>query len=236
MSIVVLVVGVHKFKTMAHKTAVPSVRFQIIRTARASKMNQTKNIKGNCQQCGGPFEFPVEGIGQTVDCPHCGKPTELQIAIPPDTSGISKRQIIYTLIAVVILVAGLVGVMLALKRAQRLKADRPESAQPAKVAPATSSEPSDPLAQMGFQASSVTVQKATSGSLLYAIGTVKNISSKKKFGVKVELELRDAQNWKLGTATDYVQSLEPGAEWKFRAMVMNSKTTTATILSIKEDQ
>ena len=77
-------------------------------------MNLTKNIKGNCQQCGGPFDFPVEGIGQTVDCPHCSKPTELQLATPPATSAVSSRQIVYIIVAIAILLGGLVGTMIAL--------------------------------------------------------------------------------------------------------------------------
>lgn len=195
-------------------------------------MNQTKNIKGNCLQCGGPFDFPVDGIGQTVDCPHCGRPTELQIAAPPATSAVSARQIVYVVVAVVILIGGLVGTMIALKRAQGMKASRIGTVENAREKTLAA----DPLTQAGFQVSAIIVERATSGSLLYARGTVKNISSSKKFGVKIELELRDEQNWKLGTSTDYQQSLEPGAEWKFKAMVMNPKTASATILSIKEDQ
>ena len=199
-------------------------------------MNQKKNIKGNCQQCGGPFDFPVEGVGQTVDCPHCGRPTELLLATPRATSAVSTRQIGYVIVAITILIGGLVGTMIALKRAQRMKANQIGTGDVAGATTATTSTPTDPLAQAGFQASAVTIEKATSGSLLYAQGTLRNISPSKKFGVKIELELRDAQNWKLGTATDYQPTLEPGAEWKFKAMVMNPKTASAAILSIKEDR
>jgi len=199
-------------------------------------MNQKKNIKGNCQQCGGPFDFPVEGIGQTVDCPHCGRPTELQLATPPATSAVSTRQIVYVIVAIMILVGGLVGAMVALKRAQRMGSNQTRDVDVAGAMTTTTTGPADPLAQAGFQASAVTIEKTTSGSLLFAKGTLKNISPSKKFGVKIELELRDAQNWKLGTTTDYQPTLEPGAEWKFKAMVMNPKTASAAILSIKEDQ
>ena len=199
-------------------------------------MNQTKNIKGNCQRCGGVFDFPVEGIGQTVDCPHCSKPTELQLAMPPATSAVSARQIVYVIVAITILIGGLAGAMIALKRAQRMSSNQIGAVDVAGATTTTTTATTDPLAQAGFQASAVTIEKATSGSLLYAKGTLKNISSTKKFGVKIELELRDEQNWKLGTTTDYQPTLEPAAEWKFRAMVMNPKTASAAILSIKEDQ
>jgi hypothetical protein len=35
---------------------------------------KNKFVKGNCQHCDGPFEFPCAGIGQTVNCPHCERP------------------------------------------------------------------------------------------------------------------------------------------------------------------
>ena len=40
-------------------------------------MGQEQTIKGSCQQCAQPIEFPADGIGMTVSCPHCGQPTIL---------------------------------------------------------------------------------------------------------------------------------------------------------------
>ena len=36
-----------------------------------------KLIKSQCQRCNQPIEFPPEGIGLVVDCPHCGQTTTL---------------------------------------------------------------------------------------------------------------------------------------------------------------
>jgi len=43
-------------------------------------MSLTRYLKGECSHCGGRIEFPADAIGATVDCPHCGKATELMLA------------------------------------------------------------------------------------------------------------------------------------------------------------
>ena len=191
-------------------------------------MSGMKHLKGNCQHCGGPFDFPAEGIGETVDCPHCHKPTELRLATPEETSTLPKRQIILGIATAVILIAGVIGVLVALKRAQRMAATMNTATSPAAS--------SGPFAQAGFDVSPVSIEKGLGGSIFHATGTVRNISAKKKFGVKIELDLRDAGNSRVGSASDYMPSLEAGAEWKFKALITNSKTTSATITSIREDQ
>ncbi len=70
--------------------------------------------------------------------------------------------------------------------------------------------------------------------MIYAVGTVRNTSDHQRFGVKVELDILDAQGNKLGTATDYTQVMEPGKEWKFRALVTDRKATAAKLAAIKE--
>ena len=84
-------------------------------------MATTKNILGECQHCGGQFEFPAEQAGLMGNCPHCGQPTELLLATPPEAESPGARKAtVFIIIAVVILAGGLIGATLALKRAQRL--------------------------------------------------------------------------------------------------------------------
>jgi hypothetical protein len=52
--------------------------------------------------------------------------------------------------------------------------------------------------------------------------------------VKVELDVLDAQGDKLGSATDYTQVMEPGKEWKFKALVTDRKAAAAKLIDIKE--
>jgi hypothetical protein len=82
----------------------------------------------------------------------------------------------------------------------------------------------------------VTIEKTPGSSLVYAVGTVKNPEVRQRFGVRVELDLLDARGEKVGTAKDYQQVLEPGAEWHFKALVVESKAASAKVAAIKEDQ
>ena len=40
-------------------------------------MAEANYLNGACESCGGHIEFPAEGIGLSVSCPHCGQPTTL---------------------------------------------------------------------------------------------------------------------------------------------------------------
>jgi hypothetical protein len=68
------------------------------------------------------------------------------------------------------------------------------------------------------------------------MGVVKNASDRQRFGVKVELDLFDKSDAKIGTASDYQQVMEPKSEWRFRALVVDSKAASVKLAGIKEDQ
>ena len=42
--------------------------------------------KCSCSQCGTHLEFPIEGVGAVIDCPHCHQPTALSLEAPPAAS------------------------------------------------------------------------------------------------------------------------------------------------------
>jgi hypothetical protein len=205
-------------------------------------MNRTKFLKGECQHCAGHLEFPAEMAGLPADCPHCGQQTELLLAAPAEEPTIPRRRVVWALIGLVILGLGLAGALVALKRAERWAARQKHQVQEspatttASNAPIEASGPTDPQAQNGFVASAAELEKAPGTSLVYAVGTLKNTSDHKRFGVKVELDLFDASEQKVGTATDYQQVLETNATWRFKALVVDSKATTAKVATIKEEQ
>ena len=195
----------------------------------------TKDLRGECQQCGGAFNFPAESTGMTADCPHCGQPTELLLALPPDTkSPASTKAILYTVLALLIMIGGLIGTVMALKRAERLTARQREAA--VKTAAQNPPPPADPFASLGFSVSPVTLEKGQSGSLIHATGKIRNTTSRQRFGVRVELELLDATGYKVGEAKDYQTVIEPGAEWQFHALVVEKKAVVAKVLVINEAQ
>jgi len=198
-------------------------------------MMPTKNLRGECQHCGGALEFPAEATGTTAECPHCGQLTELLLALPPETgSPLRTKAIIFAVIAVVILLAGVGGTMLALKRAQRMSARQQEAL--AQATAQTPPKPPDPFAAIGFRASPVTLAKGEGSSIVYALGTIENLANRQRFGVRVELELLDAAGNKVGNATDYRPTLELKEEWRFRALVVEKKAASARIVAIKEDK
>ncbi len=179
----------------------------------------------------------------TIDCPHCGKPTELLLAAPPEEPSVPHKTIVWTLVAVLVLALGLAAALAALNRAQKW-ATRQKQPTPIRDAAARSvdaekavvPQPMNPLAGAGFDVSAIALEKTPGSSLVYAIGTVNNLTDRQRFGVKVELDLLDDSGQKVGTATDYQQVLEPKGEWHFKALVVDSKAATAKLASVKEDQ
>ena len=87
-------------------------------------MNRTKRLRGPCQHCGASLEFAAEMVGTTAQCPYCGKVTELNLAVPRLEAGLPARVIVWTIIAVLILLGGLAGSLYALKKTQALVRDR----------------------------------------------------------------------------------------------------------------
>jgi hypothetical protein len=203
---------------------------------KTGQMNQTKFLKGECQHCHGQIEFSVESVGLTTDCPHCGKRTELLLAIPKEEPTIPRATIVYTIIAVVILSAGLAGAMVALKMAQRKVLRNKAEVVSQAAAPTSTAVDDDPIAQAAFRVGAVTIEKTAGTSLRHAVGTLTNTSNRQRFGVRIQFDLFDESGQKLETTKDYQQVIEPQGEWKFRAPVMASKATAAKVTSVTEDK
>lgn len=236
----VLVVGTHTcINIITDALCEPSVSLFCKFDAKNGLMNQTKYLKGECQHCHGHIEFPAESTGLTIDCPHCGKQTELLLALPKDEPTIPRATIIYTVIAVIILAAGLAGAMIALKMAQRKVGHKKEEVI-AQAAPVTATnavpDADDPIAQAGFQGGPITIEKTKGTSLVHAVGTLTNTFNRQRFGVKLQLDLFDENGQKIGAAKDYQQLIEPKGEWKFHAPVIVSKAASAKITAVTEEK
>ena len=65
-----------------------------------------------------PLAFDPEAIGMEAKCPYCRKQTELRLATPETGPGIPRKAVVWTLIAVAVLVLGLLGAFAALKQAE----------------------------------------------------------------------------------------------------------------------
>lgn len=156
------------------------------------------------------------------------------------------------LLLVLVLVAIVAGAVIALLAAR----SRPTSSKPAEVSdtkdkpaatpsatdvkpqdsvPVTPSTAPAPKSIADLKTGSIVIEKAKGSSLIYAIGVVRNDSGHQRFGVNIELELTDARGNKVGTAKDYRAVMEPRQEWRFRALVLDSKAVAATVSSIREE-
>src|SRR4051812_25750685 len=166
-------------------------------------MSQTKYLKGECSHCHGRLEFPAESTGTLAQCPHCGQETELMLDAPAVEPAIPRKTLVWTLIAVVVLVLGLGGALYALHLANKKYGKKPEAAVEPVLAPPQHTDTDDPARKAGFELKSITIQKVEGSSLVYAVGGLKNLEPRQRFGVTVKLELTNSAGEKLGTATDY---------------------------------
>jgi hypothetical protein len=188
-------------------------------------MSRTKHLRGQCQHCGGSVEFLAENIGLTADCPHCSRTTELLLEVPPEPPTVPRRVLVWTGIAVLVLVLGLVGALIALKRAERWAARQKGAAAGlatdgtfASPTPTSASAPI-PALPPGLTCSDVAFVPGSGDAGAYVGGTVRNASPRQRSGLKVTLDLLNAAGQKVGAATDSLPLLGPGAEWHFKAPV-----------------
>ena len=209
-------------------------------------MAETKFLKCPCDHCGGHIEFPADGIGATIPCPHCARPTELALEIPAHLIQRPGRGRKWFIAGAIILVVGVVSIVAILVAAQHLmknvrekKEEFRRSAQPAlrtNTAARNNVRPATAQSLNNFSLSPVVIEKAAGSSITYAIGTLKNETDRQRFGVNVELEVFDRAGTKLGTAKDVAQLIEPRAEWKFRALIVPKNAASARVAGVKEQE
>lgn len=271
----------------------------------ASSMSDQHFLRCDCESCGSPIEFPAQGVGLKIDCPHCGQETllsesaatlaadsPLPMLPPEDATGSSAPPLGSTLASPVVpqasladaaacpqcghgkksrLLAGAISLLvlaalaggawyfmagLGGKKAEAPvaksaltnratnpstptnPATNPPSGKPVEPGIPVAVEPKSSKSIDDLKPSAVRMEKAKSGSLVHAVGTIKNTSNQQRFGVRVELELTDANGKPAGKASDYTQVIEPRQEWRFRALVLDPKGARAVagkVSSIKED-
>ena len=164
------------------------------------------------------------------------------LAAPPEVPTVPRRTVVWTAITIFILLLGLAGALVALKRAEKRATAKREQATASPAATEAGSEEggallqADLITKAGFRASEVTLQKTPGSSLVHAVGTLTSTLARQRFGLKVHLDLFDASGKKVGEATDYQPVLEPNGQWNFKALVVSSKAASAKIGAIKEDQ
>jgi len=179
----------------------------------------------------------------TISCPHCGWKTELAAPKPEaaenDLAGKGRDKI--RVIAAVALLLGGAGAFAYWKigRNPEVPAAKPELKATGK---STLTNKSAETSQSAFERTnnlrvgSITLEKSRNSSVVYAVGVIKNDSDHQRFGLRIELDLLDTAGLKIGTATDYLAILEPGKDWRFKALVLDAKAVSARLVAIREEE
>lgn len=167
-----------------------------------------------------------------VACPHCGK----QIVLGSLHAGAkvsSAFRIVLIPAGAVLLLAAAAGLFIFHQhsvRAAELQARREAEAKAAQAQ--AEAKAKDPIAQAGWSVSSVRLEKTPGSTVVHAVGTLVNETDRRRFGVKVELDLFGADQAKIGTATDYQQVVEPRGKWDFSALVLDEKAVAAKLATV----
>lgn len=218
-------------------------------------MSECNHLKCPCEQCGETIEFPDDGVGQAVNCPHCGQKT---ILFTPPLEEVQDEQFVTTdpqpskgprkaIVLVVLLVAALTaGAFVLRNRLSRslpneVAQDTPTNQHTAMAEPPVlQTHPPAPVKTSksidDLKVGPIALERTKGSSLVYAVGVLRNDSSHQRFGVNIELELTDARGNKAGTAKDYRAVLEPRQEWRFRALVLDAKAVSARVAAIREEE
>ena len=202
-------------------------------------MPETKYLRCTCASCGGHIEFPADGIGMTIPCPHCACETELTL-VEPEESSAHSRNVKWAITGLVILVVGMAGVSGAWVMAQKLRQKSRDlhvtiQHEPSsKPNSALRSRTTKPYVTNNFSVSELKIEKVPGSTVEYAVGTVQNQTDQQRFGVTVELDLFDAAGRRIGAAKDYRAVVEPKGEWAIRAVLLQTKVASARVMSVRE--
>jgi hypothetical protein len=216
-------------------------------------MDENEYLKCPCKECGTNIEYPPDAAGTTVSCPNCGQWTELAAAKREEEEEAPGMTInLFWVLAGVVVLLGIGGAAFMHLHGQRAGADidakiatpaKPTNAlvmitnPPANVvtqAVALPPPPPKPKSHDDLRVSEIKLEKMPNSSLVNAIGTVTNDSTYERFGVKVELDLFDAQQKNIGAAQDYKEILEPHQAWEFHALIPEKKAATAKLKAVTE--
>ena len=171
-------------------------------------MSETTYAKCACAQCGGHSEYPVQAVGQSVACPHCGNPTMLVVAGPAKKSGLRKWLLL--LVALVLFLLLATGGMKYWRTGRTQKTDR-----------------SLPVRIISFE-------RATANNPGAVVGVVGNRTSRPRQGVRVEIELLNARGEPLWSTSAFAPALEPNKSWSFRASVVDPNAVTGRVARVQE--
>jgi hypothetical protein len=206
-------------------------KFELLPFTSAAKMTpamaENEYSKCECEHCGGHIEFPTGSVGAAVNCPHCGNPTTLRVG--PRSR---KTRVLIGIIIAMLAVIGASSFFAVKSKRDRERAEPDPKARSESSQTTRPEEPGKVLNQ--FRITKVRIEKPEKSSLVYVLGSVKNLANHQRFGVKIDLDLLDAAGGKMGTATDYTSVIEQDHEWHFKALVTERDIVSAEVSEVSE--
>ena len=202
-------------------------------------MDEQRHLKCACLNCGGRIEFPEGATGTEVPCPHCGWKTSLSGPDVPqaqETAVRRGRPLGWVVVLAVVAGLGVGAVFYARWGKVDGASPTPGNFPRPTNAPVASIVRESPTLTNALAIGTITLEKAGKGTVVYAVGSVRNESERQRFGLKIELDVFDRDGLKVGTASDYLAILEPRKEWRFKALVLDAKGASARLAGIREDQ
>src|SRR5450432_2003554 len=181
----------------------------------SNAMSYADYLNCPCQKCGDSLEFPPSSLGEVTDCPHCGEQTKL---VSTPSKSVGKFAFI---IGLVLFISCSAASSIAIYWRMTQKPGPPPGL--ASQTLTKTAMPKDFVELKDFQVGKITLQKADGSGLVYAHGTVTNDTDRQRFGVKIELDLFNAEDNKIGNASDYLAVLEPHKAWQFNALLTEPK-------------
>lgn len=195
-------------------------------------MSDPEYLKCSCQNCGEHLEFPANSVGEQIACPHCGAQTKLD---PTETLPGTPRSKVGIIAGSILVILALVATAMALYFFKMRKVpDR--GSIPVITTGTNAAVEKYSLELHEFQIGPISLKKAENGGLVHAVGTVKNDTDRQRFGVKITLDLLNAEGAKIGSASDYLAILEPHQDWQFKALLTEPKAVAAKLTNIEEQK
>ncbi len=210
-----------------------------------------KLLKGSCKECGNHLAFAPPMLNRVITCPHCGQWTELSADLEAGLGGQKVRKFPVMAVAGVALFIAAAAIGFVFLKHKKVVSETKQvqvAVAPANPVPEPTPPPpvaTETVAETGVQRTKshddlkvgvIELQKTPGTSLVHAVGVVKNDSDFVRYGVKIELALFNRDGKKIGTAQDYQATIEPHQDWRFKALVTDSKAVAAKLVALTEDE
>ena len=86
----------------------------------------------------------------------------------------------------------------------------------------------------GMNVKVISLERASANNPGAVIGVVENLASRRRQGVRVEIELLNQRGDPLWAASAFAPAIEPGQSWSFRASVVDPNVVTARVAQVRE--